>query len=160
MNEPFRGPAIVGNHDRGAVFVQHMHGDPVEQVAVLAKHKRFRPFADERRLRQHEHVLDLLDGNGQADAVARTESPNQPFLPILVVRLPLIFERQEKTQTCGSPCRSDSRHAEFAVLWAAAASRLLHSLQTSTSIGNCSLAARWMSGMSFLKPRPSISSAR
>ena len=43
-----------------AILVQHMHGNSVEEIAVLLEHVSFRSFANNSRSGKYKHVIQFI----------------------------------------------------------------------------------------------------
>ena len=90
--------AVVGQYDVQAVLVQNMHGDAIEEIAVLTEDVGFRSFAHDGSGRQYEHVLEFLNRDVQSDSLTRSESPDQECLTVLLIASRLIRQRDEEIE--------------------------------------------------------------
>src|SRR5262245_47384019 len=90
--------AVVSDHHAGAILGQDMHRPAVEQIPVLSEDIGFWPFPDHGALRQYEDVLELFHRDLEPHAIARSESPEQARMSLLLVDLPLVVEEQVKAK--------------------------------------------------------------
>ena len=79
------GSTMVGLYTKQPILVEQTHRHALEQVAVLNEDVNVRSVASDRSGRQHEGVLDLLDGDVHSHLLTRPESPDQKHFAVLLV---------------------------------------------------------------------------
>ena len=68
---------VVGEHRLIAIAVQHVDALALERVDILRKHEAVGALRNHGFGRQHEHLVQLLDTDADADLLPGTKSPKQ-----------------------------------------------------------------------------------
>ena len=102
-NWPGRDAAVVGEHDVGAVLVEHVDRLALEHVAVLAEDERLRPLrGPPPPAGSDEHVVaELLDRHPKPHPLARPEPPDEERLAVLLVSAATGCRAAGRRRTCG-----------------------------------------------------------
>jgi carbamoyltransferase len=88
------GPRALG----GRSIIGDAQSPKMQEVMNLKIKFResFRPFANDRRIGKNKDVFQFFYRHVQADAISRSETPDQSCFSFLCVRLPLVFQRQKE----------------------------------------------------------------